>query len=365
MDMDQVASAIQKTLKINNIDDAPPRVRAATKQEVEEKRGEAALEERRRRREDVSNEPNEPDELVEPGEPVEPEEPEEPEELEEPDEPEEIDEPGDSEPDEPEPADKSKRKPDDAFELNISGKTEKIPRQKAVEYAQLGADFEASRSEFRQFWADSRDKMQQGAMAAANYLAQQEQDIYAQAQSIQDLRLSSPEEHSRMVEMLKGQLSQVQQAREQAHRTYEANQREWLAAQREYSKNVIRTYIPNFGQEDSYMMGDALKSFGFKDAELGDVTDPRLLLMAHAYSKLQKQAENTAKGRKLTEAKLRKARVEAKQDSLKRTSPKGAKTATPNRDSSKARREAELSQRFKKTGHLKDAASLIETKLFG
>ena len=252
----------------------------------------------------------------------------------------------------------------ESTESEILNERKKLAREKEVfekereTLATQQTTFKKNQEEFFGLWAKARDDFQVRANALQAFFSDELADIQRQAQEAESLRISSPTEWQSITESLNRQWQNVQGRYQEAQKVYEQQRQAHQAQAHDIMQKVVLQAIPNYSQTDNEYMGEALTNFGLGE-QMQHITDPRILLMAHDYTRLKReltrlQEESTNKKKAAADS-LVKAR------SAKKTGAQSSKKASSQRrPSSKEQARGELRKRFNKSQSVKDAAALLK-----
>lgn len=226
--------------------------------------------------------------------------------------------------------------------------------QKDADYRRKTSELANQRREFETVAKQEAEKVDYQHQVAANVLSVAERQLMGEMQGMEELRHTDPVawatkradliEKQQNLQQLKQQAAQAYMQQKQEREQHDqAARQEHLAAERD----SLLKLIPDFTDVKPKLEGYLSNSYGFSNDELGTVADHRLIDMARKamlYDQQSKKIEVAKKKVKLA-PKMQKPTKSAPQPSA----------ASEQRRSAKAR--------LKKSGHVRDAASALESYL--
>ena len=168
-----------------------------------------------------------------------------------------------------------------------------------------------------------------------------------------ELRETDPAEWTARREEIGQRIGALQQARQQAAVQYEQFMSANFAQQKEREMASLQQAVPDWSDDSRNTVRDVMASLNYSDQEISNVLDHRAVLAALELGRLRK--ENA-------ELKALKDKASDSVKKVKKDVPKLQKPGKQRRAGSGIRRDnlAKLSARAKKSGSVKDAASVIE-----
>lgn len=200
--------------------------------------------------------------------------------------------------------------------------------------------------------AEQRRAIEQKGQEVDQHLAQARTFIESEAEALdspemRQLRETDPDDYLNRVEKLQAkakQWNELKQAREQEHK---AQYMDYVNQQREALFNAVPDWLDESTRnKDMPEIGKALLAMGYKEDELSNINDHRLFVMARKamlYDRIQNQKPEDKK-------------VKSPPRSI---DPGTTKTA----DDQSSDRSSRLRQQAKKSGHIRDAQSVIQSFL--
>lgn len=178
----------------------------------------------------------------------------------------------------------------------------------------------------------------------ADQVAQYEKlDWQALAQQDPAQAMSLQMQYQQLQRQLQGKAVELQTVGQQAQQLT-AQQRQAMAAE---GVKALKSKIPNWGAELQSSIAENTRGYGFSDAEIAEVFDPRLVEVLHDAMQWKKlQASKSSIAKKVSTAKP-----------LVKTT---ARTLQQSQESSKAQ---DLRARFRKTGRPDDVQNFLEARL--
>jgi hypothetical protein len=198
--------------------------------------------------------------------------------------------------------------------------------------------------------------MQQVAHEAAAAVSVAEQLLMAEVNSpaMNALRQSNPAEWVARQTEAQAKAAQLAQARNQAQQQFAHAQQQQAQQQAQHLQTYLAeqqqqlvSKVPDWGDGKKTEVASFLQEFGFTPDEIGKVFDHRLILLAM-------KAQRGASAEKET------SKVIAKVKTLPKLQAPGKATSGL---TVKAKQLAGLKGQLKKTGHVRDAAKVIESLL--
>ena len=225
--------------------------------------------------------------------------------------------------------------------------------QKDKDYRQKTETLKREREQFEAAAMERAKALEESHAQAAYVLNAIEQQIAstANSQELERLRQTNPQEWAARRLELQDRLGALQGLKQQAAQSYaqvqQQMQQERMATLQktlEQERQALLTAIPDWNQETNQRLTEFLQSdYGFSPEQVAQVYDHRLVKMAYEAMKYRESQRKS----EITVAKVKKA-------------PKLVKPATPQSPQTlKKAQVAKLRGKLKKTGHVRDAASLI------
>ena len=200
-------------------------------------------------------------------------------------------------------------------------------------------------------------QIQQVAVDAGAALQFAEQMLLAEVNNpaMQNLRVTNPAEWAAKQTEQQAKVAQLYQVRNQAQQQFQQaqalaqqQQQQHLQTYLSEQSQALATRVPDWGPSKQSEVATFLADrYGFAPDEIGRVFDHRLVLLAMDAQKGTKASEETTK-------------VMAKVKTLPKVMPPGKATS---KLQVKAKHIAGLKGQLKKTGHIRDAAKVIENFL--
>ncbi len=227
-------------------------------------------------------------------------------------------------------------------------------RMKDADYRRKTSELANQRREFEQVARQESEKVDYQHQVAANVLSVAERQLLGEMQNMDALRESDPMawtakradliERQQQLQSLKQQAAQayMQQKQEREHQDQQAKQERL-----EVERDALLKLVPDFQAVKPKLEGYLANSYGFSNDELGTVADHRLIDMARKAMLYDQQATKTE--------------VAKKRVKLAPKMQKPAKGAPQRNAASEQARAA--TARLRKSGHINDAASAIESFL--
>lgn len=226
--------------------------------------------------------------------------------------------------------------------------------QKDADYRRKTSELANQRREFQQIAKQEAEKVDYQHQVAANVLAVAERQLIGEMQNLDALRESDPMQWTAKRADLIERQQQLTQLKQQAAQAYYQQKQEREAQESEaqqerlaQERDALLKLVPDFANVAPKVTSYLNESYGFTAEELNGVADHRLIDMARKAWLYDQQA-------KKTEVAKKKVKQAPKMQ-------KPAKAAPQRSAASEQRRNAKA--RLKKSGHIRDAASAIESFL--
>lgn len=169
------------------------------------------------------------------------------------------------------------------------------------------------------------------------------------------LRDADPAEWTARREEIGQRIQALHGARQQAAANYDQFRTEQLGALRDREMTRLKEAVPDWSPEVRTTAGEAMRSLGYSEQEVGEVLDHRMIVGAVELANLRKEVEQ-----------LRQEKAKGA-ESVKRVRKEVPKTTKPGKPASgvKVQRNKleNLRRRAAKTGRIEDAAKVIESLL--
>lgn len=230
--------------------------------------------------------------------------------------------------------------------------------QKDADYRRSTAKLAEDRQTAESDYASRMQQFDQQSYVMAQQFGQMEQILMADMNSpaLQQLRQTDPAEWTARTQELQNRMSQLQNARQQMAQQYANFQAQHFQDLKTRELDALKRARPEYSEADTATSKEVMRSFGYSDAEIGNLYDHRLVLAALEVNSLREQVKV------LTEEQAKAA------DTVKRVKKdvpkmqKGGKTA---RSAQKPQgidrgRVQQLRDKAKKSGSVTDAAKVIE-----
>lgn len=226
--------------------------------------------------------------------------------------------------------------------------------QKDADYRRKTSELASQRREFEQIAKQEHEKVEYQHQVAANVLNVAENQLRGEMQNLDELRQTDPVawatkradliEREHHLQALKQQAATAYMQQKQENEQKQAEARnEQLANERD----SLLKLIPDFQDVKPKLEEYLSSSYGFTNEELGSVLDHRLVDMSRKAMLYDQQVKS---------ANIAKKKVKAAPKMQKPTKP--AAKLSPEREKLKAAKA-----RLKKSGHVRDAASAMESFL--
>jgi hypothetical protein len=226
--------------------------------------------------------------------------------------------------------------------------------QKDADYRRKTSELASQRREFETTARQEAEKVDYQHQIAANVLMVAEKQLKGEMQGMDELRHTDPVAWATKRADLIDRDQQLQQLKQHAANAFmqqkqereqndQSTKQEQLAAERD----SLMKLIPNFSDVKPKLEGYLSSSYGFSNDELGTVADHRLIDMARKAMLYDQQSTKTEVAKK-------KVKLAPKMQKPTKSEPQ-ISSAVQQRKSAKAR--------LKKSGHIRDAASALESFL--
>jgi hypothetical protein len=245
--------------------------------------------------------------------------------------------------------------------ITVDGQKEVVTLRDALDGRMKDADYRRKTSilanDRREFESSSKqeaEKVDYQHQVAANVLMVAEKQLKGEMQGMDELRHTDPVawatkradliEREQSLQQLKQHAAQAYMQQKQERDEKDQNSKnERLSIERD----SLMKLIPNFSDVKPKLEGYLSNSYGFSNDELGTVADHRLIDMARKAMLYDQQATKTEVAKK-------KVKLAPKMQKPTRAAPQ---------NSSAAQQRKSAMGRAKKSGHINDAASAIESFL--
>ncbi|WP_373089279.1 hypothetical protein [Zhongshania sp.] len=244
--------------------------------------------------------------------------------------------------------------------VTIDGEAQTVTLREAQAGYQKDADYRRKTSELAQQRREFETKAQQASQeveyqhqVAANVLMQAEKQLLGElsAHSLQELRETDPSAWAAKYASLNQRQQEINQLKQQAAQAYqqqrqqlEQQQSEAMQQRMAEEMESLQKLIPDFKDVKPKLEGYLQSSYGFTPQDMSQVSDHRVIDLVRKAMLYDQQSQKVSTAKKKVKAK-----------------PKMQKPAKQAAPAPKADKLRVSKSRLKKTGHVRDAASAIES----